>query len=135
MTTSTIAPPDAGWDPRPHPLDALSVQPGPTVIGATATDTMSNLSCSSTSFGFDYVLSKDPYYQWWALYAGNMRDYAYWGKYEKWDWFFNTSRTAMAGRVTGQYGFTSGRIYTLAMFRDRSKDSWELSDYIEFRAP
>lgn len=134
MTTSTIAAPDAGWDPRPHPLDAPDVQLGATIIGATATDAMSNLSCLSSSVGFDYVLSQKPYYQWWALYGGNMRDYAYWGKYEKWDWFLNTSHTA-TGRVSTQYGFTSGRIYTLAMFRDRSRDSWELSDYIEFRAP
>lgn len=151
MNNSIATEPSAGYEPRPHPLDGSHHVPPEdtpeasdvptldpavvTAIGASATDALSNLTCSGGSVSFDYLLSQSPYYQWWGLYEGNMRDYAYWGKYADWDWFYTTSSTSKSGRVSRKFGFVSGRIYTVAMFKDPTKNSWQLSDYIEFRAP
>ena len=139
----TREPPAAAWPDRPHPLDApgtaaasplLEVASAAVPIGAAATDVVSNLTCTVTSLRFYYVLSQAPYYQWWALYNSPMRDYAYWGKYETWDWFYNNSQLDKSGWVSLNYNFTAGVIYTLAMYNDPKKSVYQLSDYIEFRA-
>jgi hypothetical protein len=100
-------------------------------------DTLSNLNISGKTFTFDYQISAEPYYQWWVLYRGVMPDWDALNKNkEKWDWVYSQSETDKKGTVKfDDYNFTPGAIYTLALFKDQTKDAYDLTDYVEFRVP
>jgi hypothetical protein len=136
-TTKSAPPDESRSDDRQHPLDdrihpAERGRSERVEIGASATDTISNVKVSTSGMTFDYALSQNPYYQFWALYRGNMPAYAYWGKYDTWNWFYNNSSSSKTGTITVTYGWGRGEIYTIALFKDSSKSTYQLADYVEF---
>jgi GH18 family chitinase len=98
-------------------------------------DEISNPNISGNTISFGYNISAEPYYQWWVLYNGMMPGWADLNENkQKWDWINNTSKTDKKGRVSFNYDFTPGAIYTLALFKDQTKNAYDLADYVEFIA-
>ena len=103
----------------------------------SSTDWLSNLRVFGNTVSFEYQLSTQPHYQWWVLYQGVMPDYADLNKNKlKWDWLSNNSSTSSRDTVEFNYSpLTPGAIYTLALFKDTTKNAYDLADYIEFVIP
>ncbi|MGI2904988.1 DNA/RNA non-specific endonuclease [Tolypothrix sp. VBCCA 56010] len=96
------------------------------------TANLSNLKSLLRNLSFDYHLSAEPYYQWWALYHGGMPSPDKYKSYKKWDWVSNNNKTELSGTISFDYDFKPGETYTLALFNDQSRNAYDLADYISF---
>jgi hypothetical protein len=102
---------------------------------------LSDRKISGNSTTFYYIvespssgISDEQKYQWWVLYRGVMPHWANLNKNkEKWDRAgVAPSRGNSINATEFDYEFTPGAIYTLALFKDQTKDAYELADYMEF---
>ena len=95
------------------------------------TDLLSNFSISKNIIRFNYQISAQPYYQWWAIYLGIMPSWQNLRKYLHWDWLYDHNAVKTEGTIEWEFTkFEPGAIYTLALFKDTEKNADDLASYM-----
>jgi hypothetical protein len=97
----------------------------------SAGDLLSNPRVVAGGIDCEYKLSADPVYQWYAVYRGVMPHYAFENSRKVvWDWIW----TERSGRLAVRFPANPGEIHTLALYKDCSKNAYDLADFRTFRA-